>query len=531
MTIGTGSNDTLSTIAAGEVLIGLGGDDSLISTHDQTTLLGGNKNDTLRTDFVPATGADTVATGTQKGEGGNDLMGLKIQSGFVSGDAIFSAIQDGGAGQDSIVGLVDSFADGKADATLIVDGGSGDDSITATTVAESASAQSETTTYVVGGGGDDTIKTGNEAGGITSARVEGGNGNDSLTVSTSTSSGFEHGDTDVKVFAGGGDDFVSVTSSSNSNDANSDFVHVIDGESGNDTLSSEVLPSGQDFAIDVDVTMRGGSGNDSISLTVGDSPAFGAIAQSDMDIDTLLEGGFGMDSLSTYVLAHDQFGGGQADVRNEMNGGSSNDTLLSQIDVQLAVALALPFPTFFNELNGDGGHDVIEGQIFGTSGGLPLTFEGINNLYGGTGNDTIKAVGGDGNTLDGGSGNDSLIGSENTDSIVGGSGADTIIGGGGNDFVTGGGGGDTFRFNVADVVVTDIGDWNTAQDILDTDLVDLNGNGLVDEIDAASSIFWDGFSGSLMIFTGGLQIYFANSGSASISSIADLVDDPLTQLI
>src|SRR6185436_5986697 len=64
------------------------------------------------------------------------------------------------------------------------------------------------------------------------------------------------------------------------------------------------------------------------------------------------------------------------------------------------------------------------------------TLTGIENVTGGSGDDTISSNG-NSNRLDGGAGNDTLS--------AGGS-ADVVIGGSGNDTLTGGTGNDTFVF-------------------------------------------------------------------------------------
>ena len=59
----------------------------------------------------------------------------------------------------------------------------------------------------------------------------------------------------------------------------------------------------------------------------------------------------------------------------------------------------------------------------------------IGDLRGGAGNDTITA-GKLGDTLDGGAGDDTLLGGAGNDTFIGGLGADTITGGGGDDTVS-----------------------------------------------------------------------------------------------
>lgn len=91
-------------------------------------------------------------------------------------------------------------------------------------------------------------------------------------------------------------------------------------------------------------------------------------------------------------------------------------------------------------LNGGAGNDTIIGTRYS------------DTLKGGDGDDVIKSVKGDGNdvmyggngndTISGGNGNDKLYGDNGNDSISGGNGNDTIYGGNGNDSIDGGNGDD-----------------------------------------------------------------------------------------
>lgn len=98
------------------------------------------------------------------------------------------------------------------------------------------------------------------------------------------------------------------------------------------------------------------------------------------------------------------------------------------------------------------GNDVVHGgdlgnNIFGGAGDDSL-YGGVLDdwILGGAGNDRIEAgsstggIGGNGNLLDGGDGNDTLIGREGSDWLEGGSGVDQLIGGGGDDILEAGAG-------------------------------------------------------------------------------------------
>ena len=79
--------------------------------------------------------------------------------------------------------------------------------------------------------------------------------------------------------------------------------------------------------------------------------------------------------------------------------------------------------------------------------------------------------------LNGGSGNDTLIGNGGIDSLNGGAGDDTLIGGAGNDLMNGGANNDTFVFAAgfgADTISQFDANAATGQDMLDVRLLGIN---------------------------------------------------------
>jgi T1SS-143 domain-containing protein len=110
-------------------------------------------------------------------------------------------------------------------------------------------------------------------------------------------------------------------------------------------------------------------------------------------------------------------------------------------------------------VNGGNGDDV----MIGTAGADTLVGgRGYDVIYGLDGNDNLTGDGGTGsyvNFLDGGAGNDTLTGGGDLDFLLGGSGNDTLNGGSGSDFLLGGLGNDTliggagddhYQFNLFD---------------------------------------------------------------------------------
>ena len=179
----------------------------------------------------------------------------------------------------------------------------------------------------------------------------------------------------------------------------------IDGLTGDDTIdglggNDELLGSeGND-------TLNGGAGNDTLR---GNSGA-----------DTL-RGGDGDDIL---------LGGGGTD---DIDGGDGNDT------------------NSFADIAADITASLVDGTA--TYGNVSESFTNIENLTGGSGNDTLTGDA-NANILDGADGNDTLIGGGGADTLTGGAGDDVLAGGGGADIIDGGEGIDTNSFEGIGVGVT-----------------------------------------------------------------------------
>ena len=143
-----------------------------------------------------------------------------------------------------------------------------------------------------------------------------------------------------------------------------------------------------------------------------------------------------LDSNEDFVLT------ATGNIHLDVNSGNGNDTITTN--------------SGNDSIDGNDGNDVINAGsgnnvVNGGSGNDSITVGNGNDLVdGGTGNDTI--FGGNGlNTLNGGDGNDEITGGDNVDVIDGGSGNDQIYAGLGNnagagDTLTGGTGNDTFYY-------------------------------------------------------------------------------------
>jgi Ca2+-binding RTX toxin-like protein len=287
---------------------------------------------------------------------------------------------------------------------------------------------------VFGADGNDAVSIGS---GITGARLDGGNGNDTLAG----------GDGNDDLFGRAGDD-------------------QLQGNGGNDVLSgglgSDALDGGAGTADTADysdrtenltVTMDGGSNDGAAGGAEGDDVR--------PNVENFL-GGVGNDSVKGN------------DSNNDMRGGAGDDTLIGNAGN--------------DTLDGNDGNDTVDGKegsdvLIGGAGfdaadyrfetaDLTLSIDGVANeaggnaagdnittsierVVGGAGNDRITGSDAD-NSLDGragndtilgGLGNDSLDGSDGNDNLAGESGNDVLTGDPGNDTMTGGAGDDAFVAN------------------------------------------------------------------------------------
>ena len=161
-----------------------------------------------------------------------------------------------------------------------------------------------------------------------------------------------------------------------------------------------------------------------------------------------------------------------------------------------------------NRLDGGSGNDTLTGTIASDTAGQNL-------LSGGYGRDSLTAIGGVNNVLDGGGGADLLTGSANDDLLLGGAGADT------------------FACDVSVAQGTDtLGDFDGARDILRfAGLTDAGAAGLADDLDLITTVSDLGAGMDVVaLFDSGSELIFEGLGTGSVTSIAQLVDDPLTQI-
>lgn len=243
-------------------------------------------------------------------------------------------------------------------------------------------------------------------------------------------------DLDAEVGTDGADSF----------DTGDDADTIVAG-AGNDTINpgidndSVVAGDGDDLIVDVqgaDIII-GGAGDDTIdagtntfSDYAGDDPNFGP--------GTFLGDTLGFDSDGNTADGMDTvFGGTGNDVistgddADDIDGGTGNDTIDAGIDDDTVTGGAGD-----DSIIGDHGSDSItgnEGNDFINAGGSTL---GGNDI------DAVDDVPeNDRDYVDGGAGNDTILGEDDDDTLVGGDGDDVLDGGIDDDVLTGGNGSDT----------------------------------------------------------------------------------------
>jgi Ca2+-binding RTX toxin-like protein len=287
---------------------------------------------------------------------------------------------------DETVPVVGLLCNGIAVTVDIAAGGiptGGDDVILGTPGPDNINAGGGNDT-VCGGGGGDTIDggTGNDLifGGDGDDTLSGGDGNDTLNGEVGLDT--LNGGTDSDILNGGPD--ADILRGDNDND-------FLNGGAGNDTL-------------------EGGRGTDELRGEGEDDILWGEAPGVVLGEPDYLVGGLGVD---------------------EFNGGAGNDTLEGGEEAEI--------------MNGGAGDD----QIFGWGGADTLNGDaGLDYLWGGSGIDIFNG-GDDRDYLDGDDGGEDagevMNGGAGDDLIIGWGGADTLNGDAGSDYLWGGTGIDTFH--------------------------------------------------------------------------------------
>src|SRR6266511_3107219 len=274
---------------------------------------------------------------------------------------------------------------------------------------------------VFGQGGNDTITLNEANGALPRANLFGGAGNDTLTGGSGGDMLFGQSGNDT-LFGKGGNDFLF-------------------GGAENDVLTGG---TGNDF-------IDGNQGNDTALLGAGDD-----VFQWDPgDGNDTVEGGDGTDT-----MLFNGSGGADTVIVNATNGDDIIDVFGAGTSVSV-VGLSAQI----NVTNSEGANDSLVIKGLGGNDGITATTLPAN---------VIKL------TLDGGAGDDSILGSQGADMIFGRDGDDFVFGDNGNDRAELGAGDDEFQWNPGDG-----NDTIEGQDGTDTML--FNGASIDEEIDIVAN--------------------------------------------
>ena len=476
---GTG-NDVLTGGSGADQLFGQDDDDTLLGKGGADLLLGGGGNDTL----TGGDGDDQVF-----GEAGNDRM-------------IWNPGDD-----------TDLFEGGADDDTAEVNAGNGDEQFTIT--ANGARVRFDrvnpapfsldigTTEHLVvnANGGNDTITAGNGLAALITLTLDGGAGNDTITggdgadliiggIGNDTVAGGRGNDTALL----GDDDDTFVWNPGDGSD-------TVEGQAGTDTLNF----NGSNASENIDISANGGRvrfNRDvaAVTMDLDDVERIDFQALGGADTITVNDlSGTDVQLVAIDLQASGGGGDGQVDTIVVNGSNAADTTTISQSGQEILVG-GLSAAISINgqeagdrlQINGQGGDDVIDAS--GLAAGRILL------------------------TLNGGLGDDVIIGSAGNDLVNGGDGGDTALLGAGDD---------TFVWNPGD-------DNDTVEGQADFDTLEFNGANIAENIDITANggrvLFTRNVASVTMDLNDVERIAFRALGGADTITVNDLSGTDVRQV-
>jgi Ca2+-binding RTX toxin-like protein len=387
------------------------------------------------------------------GQDGNDQISLDEANGALPAAHLFGGAGNdtltGGSGDDQLFGQSgnDTLL-GKGGNDLLF-GGDGDDTLTGGDGNDQVFGQAGNDRMIWNPGDDTDLNEGGD--GIDTVEVNGGNGAEDFTAApngtrvrfdrvTPAPFSLDIGTTENLVLnANGGDDTFT------GSNGLAPLIHLtVDGGAGNDTLTGgdgdDVLLGG-----DGNDTVEGQDGNDTLQFNGAniseniDLSANGSRLRLVRDVANIVMDVNGVETVDLHTR-----GGADTVTENDLSG-----TAVTRVNTDLGAAdnaldTVVVNGTLSDDVIGVAG-DQTGVSVFGLAASVDITGAEptdrltINAL---AGDDVIDASGVAAGsmllTLDGGDGNDVLIGSAGDDVLLGGTGDDVLIGGTGNDTIDGG---------------------------------------------------------------------------------------------
>jgi Ca2+-binding RTX toxin-like protein len=469
---GGAGNDAVSDLLGGnDTLIGGDGVDVLKGGKGTDTLAGGISAGGLTPDNVASTTTADGDADTLEGGAGNDTYYVTETLDVVkeeavpadTADTVFALLTTGtytiganvevlnlGLTTSTTTALKGSNAGGTTSATI--NGNDGVNTLTAGTKGDILNGNAGIDT-LIGGAGADTLNGGDDndtiTGGAANDNLTGGNGNDVLDGGTGTDT-----------YAGGaGDDSYVVDTDTETNITETSGTDVVFANIVTSTVKTYTLGSGiEDLVlggpsaaaegVTTSTSLLNGTGNAVANKIYGNSANNTLIGG---DLADTIKAGDGNDTLIAGLSTTDVTDTTAVD---DLQGGLGNDTYYVNIGDTVTESANAGGDTVIATLATAGNTYAIGNNI------EVLTLAGTNNINGthnivvgatvkatlnGNSGDNILTAANTGDTLNGNNGNDTLNGGSGIDLLNGGAGTDTLNGNNdGNDILTGGDGADTY---------------------------------------------------------------------------------------
>ncbi len=417
-----------------DVIEGNGGDDTIDAGLGNDNVDGGTGNDTITGNV----GADTV-----RGGEGDDTVDGGAGDDQVYGDAGDDTLT-GGTGNDNLFGGTGSDTLDGGLGTDVLDGGGDDDTLT---VSAGDTA--------LGGDGDDVFfvdPTNTDGPGfVTITGGEGDEGGADTTNDNYPGAPLPIGDVldlrsvPLESFDPDGGDPASESGFFSYKNADGETIMVRYTEIENVLLPIDPAPPGPVDGLNIGEGMNPGytdAQGDQIDGTDGiDDEIYGNDGDDVIDSglgDDFVDGGSGDD---IFIIAEEGNGIDNDEIVGGETGETDGDTLTTApISDDLTVTLTAPETGTITDGTDTTTFEEIEKIALGGGDDTVTGSDGDDNVDGGAGDDDIDGGKGD-DTIDGGDGDDDITGGEGADDITGGDGNDTVDGGDGDDTIDTSGGG------------------------------------------------------------------------------------------